>query len=64
MIFSVFANLNNNDTEKIARGYVICFKGKQIAVFILKKNMGISFLGVLPDFSDSSSLMTLCDLAG
>ncbi len=62
MIFSVFANLNNNDTEKIARDMLSVLKETDCIVYFEEKYKDI-ISDVCSDFSDSSSLMNLCDIA-
>lgn len=62
MIFSVFANLNNNDTEKIARDMLSVLNETDCAVYFENKYKEM-ISDVCPNFSDSSSLMNLCDIA-
>ena len=62
MIFSVFANLNNGDTEKIARDMLSVLKETDCKVYFEEKSAA-AIADVCPYFSDSSALMDLCDVA-
>lgn len=62
MIFSVFANLNNNETEKLAREMLSVLKETDCTVYFEEKNKNV-ISDTYCKFSDSSSLMDLCDIA-
>ncbi|MDE5670675.1 MAG: NAD(+)/NADH kinase [Eubacterium sp.] len=62
MIFSVFANLNNNDTENIARDMLSVLNETDCTVYFENKYKEM-ISDVCSNFSDSSSLMNLCDIA-
>ena len=62
MIFSVFANLNNSDTEKIARDMLSVLQETDCVVYFEDKYKAI-ISDVCSNFSDSNSIMELCDIA-
>ena len=62
MIFSVFANLNNSETEKIARDMLSVLNETDCVVYFEEKYKDI-ISDVCSNFSDSSSIMELCDIA-
>lgn len=62
MIFSVFSNLNNSDTEKIARDMLSVLKETDCIVYFEDKYKAI-ISDVCSNFSDSNSIMELCDIA-
>ena len=62
MIFSVFANLNNDETEKIAREMLSVLKEADCTVYFEEKYKDV-ISDVCSHFSDSTSLINLCDIA-
>ena len=62
MIFSVFANLNNDETEKIAREMLSVLKETDCTVYFENKYKAV-ISDVCGHFSDSTSLINLCDIA-
>lgn len=62
MIFSVFANLNNKDTEKIARDMLSVLKEADCIVYFEEKYKDI-ISDVCSNFADSNSIIAFCDVA-
>ena len=62
MIFSVFANLNNSDTEKIARDMLSVLKETDCVVYFEEKYKDI-ISDACSNFAAGSSIMELCDIA-
>ncbi|MDE6412789.1 MAG: hypothetical protein K2K42_02680, partial [Eubacterium sp.] len=62
MIFSVFANLNNSDTEKIARDMLSVLNETDCVVYFEEKYKDV-ISDACSNFADGSSIMELCDIA-
>ncbi|MDE6659096.1 MAG: NAD(+)/NADH kinase [Eubacterium sp.] len=62
MIFSVFANLNNSDTEKIAREMLSVLNETDCVVYFEEKYKDV-ISDACSNFADGSSIMKLCDIA-
>ena len=62
MIFSVFGNLNNSETEKIAREMVSVLENSDCVLYFNE-----AYKTVISDvscmFADENSMMTICDIA-
>ncbi|MDE5996520.1 MAG: NAD(+)/NADH kinase [Eubacterium sp.] len=62
MIFSVFANLNNSETEKIARDMLSVLKETDCVVYFEEQYKDV-ISDACSNFADGSSIMKLCDIA-
>ena len=62
MIFSVFANLNNNETEAIAREMLAVLKDTDCKVYFDNRYCDV-FSNLNCEFLSSSELIQACDIA-